>query len=74
LANLIFQHFKARAEMAKARNYDSVIESLIHNDKVEVKMLEALYGSVQNNLSPIKKYANAYKKFYKIKFGNNPKA
>ncbi|NQZ29140.1 MAG: oligoendopeptidase F [Mycoplasmatales bacterium] len=68
LSNLLFQHFKETAVMAKVRNYDSAVQAEITRDKADEELLKTLYSSVQENKVVFKKYATAKKRFFKTKF------
>ncbi|MCP4336738.1 MAG: oligoendopeptidase F [Mycoplasma sp.] len=68
LSNLLFQHFKNIAVMSKVRNFNSAIESQIKSDKVDIKLLETLYKSVQEGKKSFKKYKEIHGKIFNIKY------
>ncbi|TCG11867.1 oligoendopeptidase F [Mycoplasma marinum] len=73
LSNLLFQHFKEVTVMSKMRKYDSAVLSQISGDKADEKLLETLYGAVQENKDVFKKYNAAKKRFFKAKFNKTYK-
>lgn len=68
LASLLYQHIKSISTWALERKYDSAIDSLIHEDKVNTKMLETLYNAVKLNNNLFVRYKEAHKKFFNKKF------
>ncbi len=68
LANLLYQHFREIAVHSKVRNYNSAIDSLLHSDKSDVKLLETLYLAVQEGKTSFKKYTSMNKKFFMAKY------
>ena len=69
LSNILYEHFKKTSTYAKLRKFNSSIESLLYPDRVEPRLLDTLYTSVQKNLDIFKPYSRAHSKFYKSKFG-----
>ncbi|MCK5945757.1 MAG: oligoendopeptidase F, partial [Mycoplasmataceae bacterium] len=68
LANLLFQHKKSESTFGLIRGHKSAVDSLIFGDRVSTNMLETLYSSVQKNKNGVKKFRDAHKKFYELKF------
>ena len=68
LSSLLYQHIKSISIWSLERKYNSTIESLINEDKVDVKLLETLYSHVKENTNIFVKYKQAHKKFFKIKY------
>lgn len=67
-ANLLYQHFKNISTWAKTRKFDSSVESLIDEDKVDKKLLIILYDSVQKNIHHFQRFYSLKKKFFLRKF------
>ena len=68
LASLLYQHIKSISTWALERKYPSAIESLIHSDKVDVKLLQTLYTQVKAHKDLFVKFKKAHKKFFEIKY------
>lgn len=68
LASLLFQHIKNISVWSLERKYNSSIESLISEDKVDIKLLETLYTQVKNHIYLFKKYFELKKKYFQIKY------
>ncbi|QJG66755.1 M3 family oligoendopeptidase [Mycoplasma phocoenae] len=68
LSKLLLQHFKQISVNAKIRRFNSSVESLISEDFIKEELLEIIYKNVSKNSKLLKKYSNAYDKFYKLKF------
>ncbi len=74
LASLLYQHIKGISTWALERKYDSAIESLIDEDKVDVKLLTTLYDAVKQNKHLFVKFKEEHKKFFKVKYKKDFKA
>ncbi|WP_261368926.1 M3 family metallopeptidase [Mycoplasma struthionis] len=68
LSFMLYNHFKELSVDALIRNFSSTVESFLLADHVDKKLLNILYTQVQNKMPLIKKYYDAYKKFYKARF------
>ncbi|WP_022935619.1 oligoendopeptidase F [Mesomycoplasma moatsii] len=68
LASLLYQHIKNISTWALERKYKSSIESLIDEDKVDIRLLETFYRSVKNNINLFNKFKKVHKKFFEIKY------
>ena len=69
LSNLLYQHFKQASVEAQVTNFSSAVEMLTYGDRVDDQFLQTLYKATQDNAHIKTKYANAYKKFYKARYG-----
>ncbi|MDK2819406.1 MAG: oligoendopeptidase F family protein, partial [Mycoplasmataceae bacterium] len=67
-ANLLYQHFKNISTWANTRQFDSSVESLIDEDKVDKQLLTILYDSVQKNIHHFQRFYVLKKKFFLKKF------
>ncbi|WP_027334006.1 oligoendopeptidase F [Mycoplasma elephantis] len=65
---LLFNEFKSHVSEAKIRNYNSTVEMLTYEDRIDDKFITTLYSAVKNNLYIFKKYHKYKKKFFKAKF------
>ena len=68
LASLLYQHIKDISTWALERKYPSAIESLIHSDRANVKLLTTLYAQVSAHKNLFIKFKQARNKFFKAKF------
>ena len=73
LASLLFQHIKKISTWALERKYPSSIESLIFDDKVDLKLLHTLYDAVGQHIHLFRRFYALHKKFYKLKFDQKMK-
>ncbi|WP_029512476.1 oligoendopeptidase F [Mycoplasmopsis iners] len=71
LANLLFQKFRETATEAKIRKYSSAVNMLTNGDKVSDDLLQKLFAKVSSLKPTIKKYHQAWKQFYKLRFNEN---
>ncbi|WP_033160781.1 M3 family metallopeptidase [[Mycoplasma] collis] len=73
MAKFLIDHFNKTANFAKIRNFNSSVESMLIDDKIDSKILENLFQTIsqkKNIISKIKKYNNL---FFKKKYGFKPK-
>ncbi|MBD5423208.1 MAG: oligoendopeptidase F [Mycoplasma sp.] len=68
LASLLYQHIKNISTWSLERKYSSSIESLIHDDRIDTKLLEMLYKSVKDNNHLFEKFRSSHKKYFEIKY------
>ena len=73
LASLLSQHFKNISTWALERKYPSAVESLIHEDKADLKLLNTLYQAVTENINLFQKFHKLHKQFFKTKYKTNMK-
>ena len=73
LASLLSQHFKNISTWALERKYPSAVESLIHEDKADLKLLNTLYQAVTENINLFQKFHKLHKQFFKSKYKTNMK-
>ena len=73
LASLLSQHFKNISTWALERKYPSAVESLIHEDKADLKLLNTLYQAVTENINLFQKFHKLHKQFFKAKYKTNMK-
>lgn len=74
LSSLLYQHIKNISVWSLERKHPSSIESIISEDKVDLKLLDVLYSSVKKNIHLFKKFNELHKKFFKIKFKKEMKS
>lgn len=68
LSSLLYQHIKSISVWSLERKYNSTIESIIEDDKVDLKLLETLYSSAKNNNYLFQNYYKAKRTFFESKF------
>lgn len=68
LSSLLFQHMKNISVWALERKYPSSVESIISEDKADIKLLNVLYEQVKKHIYLFKKYGNLHKKYFEIKY------
>ena len=73
LASLLFQHFKSTSTWALERKYPSSVESLIHEDKADLNLLNTLYQAVTENINLFQRFHKLHKQFFKAKYKTNMK-
>lgn len=68
LSSLLYQHLKQSSTWALTRNYNSLIESEIYPDKVDIKIVENLFKQVSDKSNLFSRFFNLEKKFFEKKF------
>ncbi|AWX69604.1 oligoendopeptidase F [[Mycoplasma] anseris] len=68
LSKLLYQHFKRISVLALNRGYQSSMDSILSEDKIDKKLLDTIYNSIQKNMGIFKKFATARKRFFEKKF------
>ncbi|MGY6171777.1 oligoendopeptidase F [Candidatus Mycoplasma pogonae] len=74
LAKLLIQKFKKTSVTAELRKYNSAVEALTYNDRVDEKLLNILFENIQKNMFLFHKFNDAKKKFFKLKFNKKMQA
>lgn len=72
-SNLLYQHFKNISVWSLERKYESSVSALIDEDKVDTKLLETLYNSVQKNNIHFQRFYKLKKDFFYLKFNKRMK-
>ncbi|UUD36982.1 Oligoendopeptidase F, plasmid [Mycoplasmopsis californica] len=68
---LLFDEFKSHVADAKVRKFNSTVEMLIYEDRIDDRFITTLYDAVKSNLHIFKKYHKYKKKFFKKKFNKS---
>lgn len=69
LTNILYQHIKSITVWSKLEKFDSTIDYLTFDDRVNSEFVTTLYDAVQKGKNVFEKYDKYHKKFYKAKFG-----
>ncbi|MGL4343405.1 MAG: oligoendopeptidase F [Metamycoplasmataceae bacterium] len=72
-SNLLYQHFKNISVWAKERKYNSSINYLIFDDKVDEEIINSLFKNVQKHNNLFEKYFKNKKIFFKMSFNKQYK-
>ncbi|WP_033160941.1 oligoendopeptidase F [[Mycoplasma] collis] len=67
-ASLLIQHLKFDSNQAKNRNFNSLVESKLFEDRISIEMLENLYSTTKKNINVYRKYFKLNTKFFKLKY------